>query len=134
MRTFDSLAAMKACLPDGACEPTAQVLASVRDYIMGSIEDASLTALFGWPVYLVERAEDLCAILSFDVVNGQRVSLADAASASFDVAEWVDNGRFARFVTIEAADGGPQYLVPHAIAAQVSSVRESIEKQSAGAS
>ena len=50
------------------------------------------------------------------------MSLADAASSACDVAEWVDEGRFTRFVTIETADGMPQYLVPCHVAERGSSV------------
>lgn len=128
MKTFENLAVMRTFLPDGACEPTARALAQMQDYIEGPIEQASFTGQFGAPVYLIEQMEDLSSVLSFDVVDGRRVSLADAASGAFDVAEWIDDGRFARFVTIETADGGPQYLVPSHIADQVRFVRESIER------
>ncbi|WP_203310067.1 hypothetical protein [Sphingomonas beigongshangi] len=127
MKTFDSLAEMRAFLPEGACAPTAAVLTSMRDYIEGPLEEASFTALFGATAYLVEQVEDLSAVLSFDEVDGRRVSLFDAASCAFDVAEWIDDGRFARFVTIESAEGGPQYLIPREVADQFKSVRESIE-------
>ncbi len=132
MKIIDNLAAMRACLPEGACAPTAQVLADMNDYIDGSIEQASFTELFGAPTYLIEQVEDLSAVLSFVEAEGRRVSLADAASCAFDVAEWIDEGRFARFVTIETADGGPQYLVPRHVAEQVSFVRQSIEQRVLG--
>lgn len=105
-----------------------QVLTDMLDYIDGTIEEASFTALLGAPVYLVERVEDLGSVLSFDETNGKRVSLAEAASGAFDVAEWIDEGRFARFVTIESAEGGPQYIVPSNVADQVRFVGESIKK------
>lgn len=127
MKTFDSLAEMRACLPDGACAPTAAALVSMQDYIEGPLEEASFTALFGAPAYLVEQVEDLGAVLSFDEVDGRRVSLSDASSGAFDVAEWVDDGRFARFVTVESADGGPQYLVPRHVADRSQFVGASIE-------
>ncbi len=128
MKTFDNLAAMRACLPEGACAPTAAVLASMQDYIDGPLEEASFTAVFSAPAYLVEQVEDLGAVLSFDEVNGRRVSLIDAASGAFDVAEWIDEGRFARFVTIESAEGGPQYVVPRDVADQSVFVSRSIER------
>jgi len=127
MKTFDNLAAMRSCLTAGACAPMAEVLADMRDYIDEPIEHVSFTALFGAPAYLIERVEELGAVLSFDEADGQRVSLANAASGAFDVAEWIDGGRFARFITIETANGGSQYLVPSYIAEQVSFVGESIE-------
>lgn len=130
MKTFDNLAAMRACLPEGACAPTATVLASMQDYIDGPPEMASFTALFGAPAYLVERVEDLGAVLSFDEVDGRRVSLIDAPSGAFDVAEWIDDGRFARFVTIESAEGGPQYLVPRDVADRCKFVSGSVERLS----
>ena len=128
MRIFDNLVAMRACLPEGACAPVVQVLTDMLDCIDGTIEEASFTALLGAPVYLVERVEDLGSVLSFDETNGKRVSLAEAASGAFDVAEWIDEGRFARFVTIESAEGGPQYIVPRNVADQVRFVGESIKK------
>jgi len=127
MKTFDNLAAMRSCLTEGACAPMAEVLADMRDYIDEPIEHVSFTALFGAPAYLIERVEELGAVLSFDETDGKRVSLANAASGAFDVAEWIDGGRFARLITIETADGGSQYLVPSYIAEQVSFVGESIE-------
>lgn len=129
MRTFDNLAAMRACLSEGACAPTAEVMEDMCDYIDGPIEHASFTALFGAPVYLVERVDDLRKVLSFDEASGRRVSLADAASAAFDLAEWIDDGQFARFVTIESAEGGPQYLVPRHVADQADTVGESIHQR-----
>lgn len=128
MKTFDNLAAMRACLPEAACAPTAAILASMKDYIEGPLEEASFTALFGAQAYLVERVEDLGAVLSFDEVDGHRVSLIDAASGAFDVAEWIDDGRFARFVTIESAEGGPQYLVPRNVADRSNFVGGSVER------
>lgn len=130
MKEFDNLATMRACLPDEACAPTAAVLAGMQDYIDGSIEEASLTALFGAPVYLVEQVDDLRAVCSFEVVRGRRVSLLDGASDAFDVAEWIAGGLFARFVTIESAEGGPQYLVPREIADQVAFVGDAIQRTS----
>jgi hypothetical protein len=127
MKVFDNLAAMRACLPEGACVPTAQVLSDMEDYIDGPVEQVSFTGLFGAPAHLIEQVEELSAILSFDEVNGRRVSLADAASSRFDVAEWISDGQFARFVTVEAGEGGPQYLVPRHIADEVRFVGESIE-------
>ncbi len=126
MKTFDNLAAMRACLPEGACAPTAAVLASMQDYIDGPLEEASFTALFGAPAYLVEQVEDLGAVLSFDEVDGRRVSLIDGASGAFDVAEWIDEGRFARFVIIETAEGGPQYLIPRRVTDGSDSVAASV--------
>lgn len=126
MKTLDNLAAMRACLPEGACLPTEQVLADMRGYIDEPVELASFTALFGAPAYLIERVEDLGAVLSFDESGGQRISLAAAASGAFDVAEWIDDGCFARFVTIETIEGGPQFLVPQRVAEQVVFVGESI--------
>lgn len=127
MKTFDNLAAMRACLPEGACEPTAQAVADMEDYFEGPMDQASFTDLFGEPLYLVEQVEDLGRVMTVEMEAGRRLSLAEAASGSFDVAEWVDAGRFARFVMVENADGGPQYLMPRGIADQVSHVATSIE-------
>jgi len=128
MKTFDNLAAMRACLPEGACASTAAALATMQDHIEGPLEEASFTALFGAPAYLVEQVEDLGAVWSFDEVAGRRMSLIDAASGAFDVAEWIDEGQFARFITIESAEGGPQYLVPRNVADQSKFVCRSIER------
>lgn len=127
MRTLDNLAAMRACLPEGACEPTAQAVADIEDYFDGPVDQASFTDLFGEPLYLVEQVEDLGRVITVEMEAGRRLSLAETACGSFDVAEWVDEGRFARFVIVENADGGPQYLVPGGIANQVSHVATSIE-------
>lgn len=127
MKEFDNLATMRACLPDDACAPTAAVLADMQDFIDGLVDEASFTALFGAPLYLVEQVGDLEAVCSFDVVRGQRVSLLDGASDAFDVAEWIAGGLFARFVTIESTEGGPQYLVPRKIADQVPFVGAAIK-------
>ncbi len=126
MRILDNLAAMRACLSPGACAPTERVMVGMRDFIDGSIEQASFTALFGAPAYLVERIEDLSEVRSSDGGQGGRVSLADGPSEWFDVAEWIDGGLFARFITIETAEGGPQYIVPRAIADQQENVGLSI--------
>ena len=126
MRTLDNLAAMRACLPPNACAPTERVMVDMRDFIDGPVEQASFTALFGAPAYLIERVEDLRGVRSSDGGQGGRVSLADGPSEWFDIAEWIDGGRFARFITIETAEGGPQYIVPRAIADQQGSVALSI--------
>ena len=128
MKVFDNLAAMRSCLPESACEPTARVLFDMEEYIDGPIEHVSFTGLIGAPAYLIEQVQDLSAILSFDEENGRRISLAEAASSRFDVAEWISDGQFARFVTVETAEGGPQYLVPRHIADEVRFVGESIKR------
>jgi hypothetical protein len=101
-------------------------MVDMQDFIDGPIEQASFTALFGAPAYLVERIEDLSEVRSSDGGQGGPVSLADGPSEWFDVAEWIDGGRFARFIAIETAEGGPQYIVPRAIADQQGNVALSI--------
>lgn len=127
MKVFDNLAAMLAVLTEGACAPTRLALSEFGMDGPGATEQASFTALFGYPLYLIEEVEELRFVLSFEEIDGCRRSLADDSSGAFDVAEWVDDGRFARFVTIESGEGGPQYLVPRAVADRQQSVAESIK-------
>lgn len=127
MKVFDNLAAMLAVLPEGACAPTRSALSEFGMDGSEATEQVSFTAIFGYPLYLIEEVEELRFVRSFDEMDGRRRSLADDSSAAFDVAEWIDDGRFARFVTIESGEGGPQYLVPRAVAYSRHSVAESIK-------
>ncbi len=125
MRTMDNLAEMKRHLPEAAWAPTRQAIAGMVDD-SEQIEQVSFTEVFGAPAYLIECVTDLTAVRPVDSGEGEGRSLADGPSEWFDVAEWIDHGRFARFVTIESAEGGPQYIVPRAIADQAQSVRLSV--------
>lgn len=117
MKTMDNLAEMKRYLPEAAWAPTRQAIASMIDK-SEQIEQVSFTEVFGAPAYLIECVTDLAAVKPVDAGEGDGRSLADGPSKWFDVAEWIDDGRFARFVTIESAEGGPQYIVPRAVADQ----------------
>jgi hypothetical protein len=125
MKTMDNLAEMKRCLPEAAWAPTRQAIASMIDDIE-QIEQVSFTEVFGAPAYLIECVADLAAVRPVDAGEREYQSLADGPSEWFDVAEWIDHGRFARFVTIASAEGGPQYIVPRAVADQVRSVGLSV--------
>lgn len=115
-------------LSEGACAPMVAVIERVADYIDGPIEQASIAELLGGPVYLIEHVAELAEIRSVEEREGVRVSLADDASGWFDIAEWIDGGHFARFATIETADGGPQFIVPRHIADRAASVAQSIDR------
>jgi hypothetical protein len=127
MKTMDTLEEMRIHLPEGACAPTLVALGDMLDYIDGPIEHASFTELFGAPVHLIECADDLAVVRPVEEGEGTSRSLVEGASEWFDIAEWIDDGCFARFVTIDNADGGKQYLVPKRVAEQVVSVGLSIE-------
>ncbi len=127
MKTMDSLEEMRIHLPEGACAPTLAALGDMLDYIDGPIQHASFTELFGAPVHLIECADDLAVVRPVEEGEGTSRSLAESASEWFDVAEWIDDGCYARFVTIESTDGGPQYLVPRHVADLAVSVRLSIQ-------
>lgn len=131
MITMDTLQEMRIHLPEGACTPTLLALGDVLEYIDGPIENASFTELFGAPVYLIECPDDLAVVRPVEEGKGTSRSLAESASGWFDVAEWIDHGRFARFVAIDNADGGPQYLVPKRVADLAVSVDFSIELSAA---
>ncbi|MES3055050.1 hypothetical protein O6V14_05350 [Sphingomonas faeni] len=127
MKTMDTLEEMRMHLTEGACAPTLSALGDMLEYIDGPIERASFTELFGAPVHLIESRDDMAIVRPVEVGEGTSRSLLESASEWFDVAEWIDDGCFARFVAIDSADGGKQYLVPKRVAEQVISVDLSIE-------
>ncbi|GAA3715992.1 hypothetical protein GCM10022268_25690 [Sphingomonas cynarae] len=122
---MDNLAEMKRYLPEAAWAPTRQAIAGIVDD-SEQVEKVSFTEVFGAPAYLIECVTDLAAVRPVDAGEGECRSLADEPSEWFDVAEWLDDGRFARFVTIGSVEGGPQYIVPRAIADQKRSVGLSV--------
>lgn len=127
MITMDTLREMRIHLPEGACTPTLLALGDVHEFIDGPIENASFTELFGAPVHLIERPDDLAAVRPVEAGEGDSGSLLESASGWFDVAEWIDDARFARFTMINNANGGPQYIVPKHVADLAVSVGLSIE-------
>ena len=127
MKVMDNLEEMRVHLPEAACARMVAVIEAMRDYVEGSLEQASFTELFGAPAYLIEQVEELASVQSAEEREGRRLSLAEGASGWFDIAEWVDSGEFARFVTIDGPDGGPQFLVPKRIADETSAVEDSIK-------
>lgn len=134
MKVLDSLDQMREHLPEGSCAPMVAVLEMMADYIDGPLGLASFTELFGAPAFLIEQVEELALVRSVEERDGRRLSLADCASGWFDIAEWIDDGSFARFVAIDGADGGAQFYVPRVITDQVSSVEKSIQLTAARAS
>jgi hypothetical protein len=127
MKIMDTLEEMRIHLPEGACVPTLVALGDMLDYIDGPIERASFIELFGARVHLIECPDDLAVVRPVDEGEGTSRSLLESASGWFDVAEWIDDGCFARFVTIDNANGGPQYLVPKCVADLAVSVGLSVQ-------
>ena len=130
MRRMDNLREMALCLPPAIVTSMAAVIADLADYLDG-VEpgEASFADLLDSPAYLVEAVEDLAHVRSFEERGGARLSLLDGPSGWFDIAEWLDNGNFARFVSIDSSEGGAQFFIPRAIADKVASVSESIERK-----
>jgi hypothetical protein len=124
MITVDTLADMQAVLPACACQ---QMMELVEEFADGTDpRQASFTALFGGPAKVVERLADLGEILTLEEREGRVLSLLETASSTFDVAEWVCGGAFARFVIIETDLGGSQFYVPGHVAAECPNVSGSI--------
>ena len=124
MITVDTLADMQAVLPACACQ---QMMELVEEFADGKDpRQASFTALFGGPAKVVERLADLGEILTLEEREGRALSLLETASASFDVAEWVCEGAFARFVIVDTDLGGSQFYVPGDVAAECPYVGQSI--------
>lgn len=133
MIRMDTLSEMERLLPAEVCRSTREVLEGLVDYFDGAaIDQVSLTELLGGPAYLIERVEDLAAVQSFDEGPSGRVSLLDGASGAFDIAEWVGSGEFARFVAIDSALGGAQYVIPKRVADCMPTVAESIRERTVG--
>ena len=126
---MDNLREMALCLPPAIVSSMAAVIAEVADYLDGMEPDeASFSDLLNSPAYLIEGVEDLAHVRSFDERGGTRTSLLDGPSEWFDIAEWMDDGNFARFVSIDTSEGGAQFFIPRAIADEVHSVSVSIER------
>lgn len=127
MKTIDTLKAMADLLPSDLCRPTATIVSELSEFYDGATANTvSFTALWGAPIYLVETVEDLALVLSCDEGPYGRLSILAAASGAFDLASWSDNHAYAILGTIESNDGGPQYIIPKAIADQCANVAESI--------
>ena len=131
---MDNLREMALCLPPAIVTSMAAVIADLADYLDG-VEpgEVSFADLLDSPAYLVEAVEDLAHVCSFEERGGARLSLLDGPSDWFDIAEWLDNGNFARFVSIDSSRGGAQFFIPRAIADKVASVSKSIERKQLGA-
>ncbi|EJU14236.1 hypothetical protein LH128_04796 [Sphingomonas sp. LH128] len=131
MKSFDTLTAMASHLPAEACAQMRTILADFPDHWdHPDIEHVSFTQLIDSPVFLVEAADDLAQVRSLDEDEGQRLSLLQAASGWFDIAEWRCGGAFAVFCAIDSANGGAKFYVPRQIADAVPNVAESIRLKS----
>lgn len=123
MQTIDTLKTMVALLPQTVCDSMAAILRELTEYFDGAtIETVSFTRLWDYPIFLVETVRDLSAICAAD----SQASLLVAPSGAFDIARWTEDGAYAVLGTIETALGGPQYVIPKAIADQCANVAESI--------
>jgi len=124
MKTIDTLQDMAASLPPCLCASIAAIVAELADYFDGAtIETVSFSQLWDSPISLVETVQDLATISSADP---RHASLLAGASAAFDIAHWSEDGAFAVLGTIDTPLGGPQYIIPRAIADQAPHVAESI--------
>jgi hypothetical protein len=124
MIIVDTLADMQAVLPACACQ---QMMELVEEFADG--EDccsASFTTLFGGPVKVIEQLADLDQIVTLEEDEGRALSLLETSSTSFDVAEWICEGGFARFVIVETDLGGSQFYVPRHVALECPHVGRSI--------
>jgi len=84
---------------------------------------------FGGPVFIVEDMCDLNQITTMiDDGSGRRWTSILENSDSFDVCEYVMDGRYVQIVNITTDAGGNTYMVPRNIADQVPYIAESIEK------
>lgn len=123
MKTFDTLETMAAVLPPSVCGSIAAILHGLTDYFDGAtIETVSFTRLWDYPIFLVETVGDLSAIYP----ACSQASLLMAPSGAFDIARWAEDEAYAVLGTVETALGGPQYVIPKAIADQCPNVAESI--------
>lgn len=91
------------------------------------VDDIAFVGVFGSPMFIVEKVEDLAAVRSFEEGPNGRLSLLDAASEWFDIARWEEGSDYAVFAAVDSADGGPQWFVPKSIADAVPTVAASIE-------
>ena len=124
MIIVDTLANMQSVLPACACQ---QMVDLVEEFADGEEPcRVSFTKLFGGPVKVVEQLADLDEILTLEMHEGKALSLLETSSKSFDVAEWICEGDFARFVIVETDLGGSQFYVPRQVAAECVHVEQSI--------
>ncbi|MFD1959124.1 hypothetical protein ACFSHP_08625 [Novosphingobium panipatense] len=89
MKSFDTLTTMADHLPAEACAQMRAILEEFPDHWdHPNIEQVSFTQLIDSPVFLVETLDDLAQVRSLDENEDQRLSLLQAASGWFDIAEW----------------------------------------------
>lgn len=131
MKSFDTLATMADYLPAEACAQMRAILAEFPEHWdHPDIEQVSFTLLIDSPVFLVETVDDLAQVRSLEEDEGQRVSLIQAASGWFDIAEWRCGGTYAVFCAIDSTNGGAKFYVPRAIADEAPHVAQSIRLKS----
>ncbi|MFC3214131.1 hypothetical protein [Novosphingobium panipatense] len=127
MKSFDTLTTMADHLPAEACAQMRAILEEFPDHWdHPNIEQVSFTQLIDSPVFLVETLDDLAQVRSLDENEDQRLSLLQAASGWFDIAEWRCGGAYAVFCAIDSTNGGAKFYVPRTIADQVPNVAGSI--------
>lgn len=127
MKSFDTLATMADYLPAEACAQMRAILEEFPDHWdHPDIEQVSFTELIDSPIFLVETVEDLTQVRSLDEDEDRRLSIVQAASGWFDIAEWRCGESYAVFCAIDSNNGGAKFYVPRAIADRVPHVAESI--------
>jgi hypothetical protein len=127
MKTCNTLGELRTLAPASFCSGLAELLRSIEgDLPPADLDRLDLSACLGGPVHIVEAVADLAAVRTLELDTSGRLSILATASAWFDLAEWVDDGAWALFVVIESPDGGPQFLIPRAVADMVPNVAASI--------
>lgn len=127
MKTIDTLQSMATYLPPDLCQDTAAILSTLTGYFDGkTIDTVSFTQLWDYPIYLVETLEDLAIIAIDGPAEGPAPSLLAAPCGAFDIARWTKDEAYAVLGTIMTDLGGPQYVIPKAIADLCPNVAESI--------
>lgn len=127
MQIVDSLAELRDCLPKSAID---HIMNLMNDEWNPEAENANFlrfTDLLGGPICVIEECADLLNIRPIEFRNEERQSIIDVASEWFDVAQWIDGGRYAWLAVVEGDGGGPQYLIPRHIARTEPNVGTSIE-------
>jgi hypothetical protein len=87
----------------------------------GELAEMDLHTLFGGSVFIVESADDLKQVEAADGSN-----LHDKAG-TFDICDWVLNGRFICVFLANNNNGGPSYMIPARVCELSSNVLKSVE-------
>ncbi|MDR6127931.1 hypothetical protein QE361_000117 [Sphingomonas sp. SORGH_AS802] len=126
MKVINDVMQLQSILPENTSKIILGKISSSFDQNDIDVFQALFSELFGGPIFLIETHEDLAEVFSLETSEDRRLSMLEAASGWFDIAQWVDDRRFAWFVIIEGNSGGPQYLIPRMIADQEPNVTASI--------